>query len=344
MGPTIKDVARRAGVSTALVSFYLSGSQSVSAESQERIRAAIDELGYVPNGLARSLRLRRTGVVGIVVPYLTNPTFAIMASSAEETLARHGYLLITCSSGGSRERRRSYFRALHVARVEGLLVFPSRETIGEIVGLARGGTPVVLIEREIDPSSADPDMGFDAVLMDNELGIYRATRHLLELGHQQIGLISLHLDSPSGPPRVAGYRRALAERGIAFHERLVVANDGSVESGYDACRRLLALSPPPTGLVVATNMQTLGALHALREANCQIPRDISIVGYSHPGFVFWQGIDMTVVHYPVDELGRTAAELLIRRFNAPKVMARQRVVLQPELEVRGSTAPPRRSL
>jgi DNA-binding LacI/PurR family transcriptional regulator len=335
---TIRDVAREAGVSTALVSFYLNGTQPVGAESRERIRAAIEKLGYTPNGAARSLRSKRTGILGIMVPYLTNPTFAIMAASAEEVFAQHGYLAITCSTGRDPERRRTYFTALHVSRIEGLLVFPSAEAVEEIVALARRHVPVVLLEREVDFPAAAPSV--DAVLMDNELGIYLATDHLLGLGHRRIGLITLPLRSPSGPPRVRGYRRAYAEHGLVAPDDLVAADQGSVEAGYAQCRRLLALRPPPTALVIASNMQTLGALQAIQEAGLRIPGDLSIVGYSHPGFPIWSGVPMTVVHYPVDELGRLAAELLLRRLRDRRQGARQRVILQPELEVHASTAPP----
>jgi LacI family transcriptional regulator len=335
---TARDVAKRAGVSQTLVSFMLTGQRPVSPEAARRIQEAVDELGYDPNGPARSLRSKRSGVIGLLVPDLTNPSFAIMAAAAEATLAEGRLLTFICSSGRHVERADSYFRALRSARAEGLLIFPAPEAVEEILTLSRQGVRVVLLEREIPHLAAGAPL--DAVVVDVAAGVHAATDHLIRLGHDRIALLNLAKDSWGSAARLSGYRTALEAHGREVDETLISWRPGTVQAGRESVLELLALSPRPTAVVVTANLQTVGVVGAVAEFGLRVPGDLSIVGFGHPGFDFWPAVSLTVISHDADAVGREAAKLLLDRLSTKLIDSTQRLVLPCDLEVRGSTGPP----
>ncbi|HEX2036574.1 MAG TPA: LacI family DNA-binding transcriptional regulator [Chloroflexota bacterium] len=359
---TIRDVARRAGVSTTLVSFVLTGKRRVGEARRRRVLQAIDELGYTPNAAARGLRLRRTGLVACLIPYLNNPLYSLHAMGAEQELGQAGLLTVVASTRGAAAGTRAglpahgepaaratwggmstatIFHTLRGSRVDGVLLFPYQEDVPQVARLVGAGTPVVFLDRE--PVLTEPLPLTDAAVVDNEHGVYRATEHLLELGHRRIGLVSLRADSLSGAPRLAGYRRAFAERGLPVAQDCLALGRGSVADGRELTRGLLDLRPRITGLVVAVTNCTPGALQAIHHAGWRVPDDLSVVGYSHDGAFAWPAADLTAIRYPGVELGREAARLLLTRLQHPlaqrALLGRQRVVLQPELRPGSSTRP-----
>ncbi|HET7768641.1 MAG TPA: LacI family DNA-binding transcriptional regulator [Chloroflexota bacterium] len=363
---TIYDVAQRAKVSPSVVSFVLNGSRPVGDATRQRVRAAIDALGYTPNAAARGLRLRRTGLVACLVPYLNNPLYSLHAAGAEQELAAAGFLTIVSStrgvprapgptgaavsgnghrpgdggvSAGADSPSGAVLQALSGSRVDGVLLFPYEDDAPQVARLAESGVPVVYIDREPRHASLPTDAAVDAVVVDNESGVFRATEHLLALGHRRIGLVSLRPESLSGPPRLAGYRRAFQERGLEVPEECLALGRGGPEDGEALTTQLLALRPAITALVVAVTNCTAAALRTLHRSGVRLPDDLSVVGYAHEGILGWPGLDLAAVRYPGVELGREAAKLLLTRLRAapgePRV--RQRVVLQPELRVGSST-------
>lgn len=334
--PTIRDVAAHADVSPAVVSFVLNGSRPVSPEYRMRVERAIRALGYAPNANARSLRSKKTGLIGIVVPYLNNPFFALLAGSAEQELGAHGYLAIICSTGAEPRRRRAYFDALLAARVDGLLVYPTHAVIEHLIRGAERDLPIVLVEREIELPPGAP--AFDAVIIDNELGTFTATEHLLDLGHRQIGLLTLEQSSPSGPPRIAGYRRAYREHGLTPDPSWIGAGAGTSEAGHALTQALLSRPERPTALVITTNMQMLGAFEAIRQLGLAIPDDLSVVGFG-PSLMPMASLEATLVTYPAGEVGRSAAAHLVDRIGGGLARINRRVILQPQLQLGRSTRP-----
>ncbi len=335
---TMQDVAAKAGVSQTLVSFYLTGRQSVSPETAQRIQAAIEELDYHPNALARSLRLKRSGAIGVMVPFLTNPSFAIMAAAAEAVLAASQMLTFIWSTGPDPERRRAYFRALRMSHAEGLLVFPSYDIVDQINAVARQGIPVVLMERDL--TARQSDLVMDAVIMDNGLGVRQATEHLLKLGHTRIGLINLGKDSPSAAQRTEAYKQPLASYDQEFDEELIAWFPGTPRGGYQATHHLLGLADPPTAVVVTTNMQTVGVLSAIGELGLEMPKDLSVIGFGHPGFELWPAIPLTVISQDVDAVGRAAAEMLLARLRGEEAGSSRTITLATQLEIKASTCTP----
>jgi len=338
---TIRDVARRAGVSTAVVSYVLNRTRPVSREKEERVLRAVEELAYVPNAVARSLKRKRTNLIGVIVPDLGNPFFAPMVRGAESVARASGYLIITCSAEEAGPQI-SYLQALHERRVEGFIILPSTGAGPHLLSLARRRVPLVMIEREIEAAG---DIGvrpaLDIVMIDNEVGVFLATSHLLALGHRRIGLVSIPLDSSSGVARARGYERAHREQGLTPDPALQRFPRPTMDGGYEGALELLDSGAQPSALIAGNSRQTVGVVNAIAARGLRIPDDISLVGYGHPDFFPMPTLPLTLVSQPAEEVGRLAAQLLIRRIEEEEPGTRQRIVLQPELQMGRSTLPPR---
>jgi LacI family transcriptional regulator len=330
---TIRAVAERAGVSPSVVSFVLNKSQPVSAEKRVRVLSAVAELGYEPSRAARSLRMNRTGTAGVLIPYLVNPTQAAMAVAIEQALAERDYLAVICATGGREARERSYFRMLRATRVDGLLVYPTGDMRADLEDAIAYGTPVIHLFRELPLTGR----GADAVVVDNVSIVEHATARLLALGHRRVALVTLPLDSLSGPDRIEGYRRAHRAAGIEVDDSLVLAGEGTTEGGYTLA--VAALSRRPTALVVTTSPQMVGAVQAVQAAGLSVPSELSIVG-SNPHVPLMHGVALTIWDYPTAAVGRRAVELLMERLASGPEPAPRRIVLRPELQDGGSIAPP----
>lgn len=301
-----------AGTSPALVSRYLTGNQRVGGASAARIREAVEHLGYVPSVTARNLRLRRTGLVALVVPYLDNPLYSLHATGAERELAAAGFLTVVCSTRTKPDGSylgRSFFDTLGAGRVDGALIFPYQEGIDDLDRLRQRGTPVVLIDRvPVVPAGMRP---FDSVTVDNELAVFDACRRLIAEGHRRIGLVSLRSGSLSGAPRYAGYSRALGDAGIELDPALVALGDGSESGGAVLLERLVDGGSRPSAVVIATTLQTRGALGAIRRRGLNVPGDLEVIGYRHDQSVLWP--EVPTYRYPGEVLGEIGTRMLLDR-------------------------------
>jgi DNA-binding LacI/PurR family transcriptional regulator len=337
---TIDDIARLASVSRGTASNVLNGLSTVKPRLRERVLRAAEELSFVPNGSARSLRRGRTHTVGILVPYLANLFFGHLVESAENVFHGRGYLAVTGCAGSVPALRVPYLKTLIAWRVEGLLVFPSQELIAPLLSLPRHGIAAVLVERDFPGAT---ESGFDTVLLDHVAGVQQATQHLVELGHRRIGLVTLPDTSLSGAPRLRGYAQALRASGQQQDPRLIATGAGTFDDGHRLAQRLLSLPDPPTALIAATNDQGAGCLEALRAAALRTPEDISLIVYAAPkDGTASSASTVSTVTLPADELGLRAAELLLERIDGMR-QEPVRELLVPRLEIRRSTAPPVRT-
>jgi len=333
---TITDVARAANVHPSTVSRVLNGRVELSLlpETRERVIAAATRLGYRPSALARGLRLRRTFTLGMLVPDITNPVFPSIIKGVEGAAYARGYHLILCNTDDSFEREASYLRVLREWRVDGLLIASSSTADSTIAELRREKFPFVLL-NSASRASDDP-----AVAPDNRLGVTAALEHLIELGHRRIGLIAAPQSTTTGQERLIAARAALRRHHLAHDEALVaVADSFSEPSGYRAARRLLLGGEPPTAIFGANDLIALGAIRAAREAGLAVPVDLSVVGFNDIPQSALFDPPLTTVHLPQEEMGVLAASLLIDHLEG-RSLARRRIVLETELVVRGSTAPP----
>lgn len=332
---TARHVARRAGVSVATVSHYLNGRFSeMSPATRERVRAAIEQLGYRPNELARSLVRRRTATIGLIISSLTNSLYPQVVLGAEAACRRAEYSMLLADAPDLASERRA-IELMQRKRVDGLVLF-SVSYLGiandHVFAAQEEGTPVVVINRDLPP-----DAPVSQVQFNNFRGAYLATKHLLQLGHRRIALVTHPLNRFTAIARRAGYVAALAEAGLEEDPALVVSGEYSFESGYEAARSLL--SRRPSALLVASDVMAVGALRALRDAGVRVPADLSVVAFGNPDYVQYATPALTTVDLPIAEAGTTAVELLLERVRDPAAPVQTRV-LQPRLLIRETTGPP----
>ena len=332
----INDVARRAGVSTTTVSHVVNATRFVREATRLRVEAAVRELGYVPSGVARSLKQNTTLTFGMLLPNNSNPYFAEVLRGLEERCYAAGYNIILGNSNDDAGRQAHYLRVLAEKRIDGLVLVTSRE-----VGLREAGLrevlgelniPVVLLDREI------PGLACDLVEVDHVTGGLIATRHLLELGHRHVACISGPAGLSPSSQRRAGWKQALAEAGVAREEGDLARGDFSARSGYQAMQTLLGRPSRPSAVFVCNDLMAFGALAAAYEAGIPVPGALSIVGYDDIELAAYSSPPLTTVAQPKRQIGALAAELLLARVGGRGGPPR-REVLEPRLKVRSSTAP-----
>jgi LacI family transcriptional regulator len=333
---TLSDVARRAGVSTMTVSRVVNGSSRVSPTTSARVKDAIAELGYLPNGPARQLRSRRTNMLALVVTDIRNPFFTTVASGVEDTARAKGYVVMFCSTYESEAVEAEYIRALIERRVDGVLLVPASGASGSVRQLMDRGIPTVLVDRAV------PDVAVDEVRGASRTGAQAAVRHLIELGHRRIAMLTGPRDVSTASDRVAGYEDALREVCPDAECGPIRYGQFSEDSGYAMTREVLDLTPRPTAIFAGNNFIAFGAMRAVREAGLRIPEDVSLLVFDDLPTGWTQSPYLTAIAQPAYEIGRQAATLLLSRLAGELPEEPCHIVLPTEMVIRRSTAPPPR--
>jgi LacI family transcriptional regulator len=326
---TLADLAREAGTSASTASRAISGRGYVSAAVRERLLEVADRLGYVPNESARTLKAKTSRVVGVVVSDLGNQFYGRLAAAVEETLREADYQMVLIGDNSESAEEVAGVRTFLAMRAPGVIMTPVGTEASTL--LARHGVSVVEVDRRLSKVPCD------AVVIDNERGGRDATAHLLVAGHRRVALLVADTSWTSDAGRLQGYRDAHAAAGIPVDEELIVrvgfhAPDAELRIG-----RLLN-EQRPTAIFAANNLLAEQAWHVLRRRGLRLPADVSLVGFDD---VLWMGMvspGITVVAQPTEELGRRAAQLLLRRLADPACPPKVER-LEPSLVVRGSTGP-----
>jgi LacI family transcriptional regulator len=343
--PTIRDVARLAGVAPITVSRVINDSGYSSQETRRRVQAAIQELHYVPNSLARSLRSRQTGMLALVLTDITNPFFTTVARGVEDAASDGGFNLILCNTDESEAEQARYVQALLEKQVDGILIVPAHDRADDILAIQRQGVPVVVLDRRLPGLSdantigasrigaADP-IGADIVRCDSEGGAYALARLLLDLGHRCMTILSGPADVSTAADRVAGFCRGMAEGGCS---PTVLYGEFTIDSGHALTQQVLTAAERPTALFAANNFLAIGALKALAEAGVPVPGEMSLVGFDDlpPSLVVEPFL--TVASQPAYEMGRRATELLLARLAGAATGEHREIVLPTQLILRRST-------
>jgi len=330
----MKDVAELAGVSASTVSHVLNGTRKVSEDTRERVRLAIEELGYEPNLLAKSLKVSRTFTIGLLISDIQNPFFTSVIRGAEDVALSRGYHLFLCNTDEDPNREDEYVRELSKKRVDGLIVASSASRRDHALQLRLEDVPFVFMDREVEGIEAD------TVSVDNRLGMRLIAEHLTQLGHERVGMVSGPLEKSSGHERYHGLRDALADLGLPLHDSLVRFGDFRVSGGREAAEELLRLPEPPTALVVSNNQMTLGALLAVRELGLRVPDDVSVVSFDDMEWAPLANPPLTALAQPTYEMGATAARMLLNKIEKKATGSPSKLFMEPELVVRESTGPP----
>ncbi|MEV0635667.1 LacI family DNA-binding transcriptional regulator [Streptomyces sp. NPDC050619] len=319
--PTMADVARSAGVSVATVSHVLNDTRPVLPHTRQAVLDAIDELGYTPNTLARSLVTSRTRSIGLAVSAISNPYFTEILQGVEAAALEHGYSLLIADPHDDPEHERKVVQLLHERRVDGMIVAPSAQPRELVSYLRRHEVPAVFLDRLVDaPEDGTPR--FDQVCADSAEPTARLVTHLAELGHRRIALVAGLPGLSTTRERITGYRHGLAAAGFPYDERLIVHGDSESAGGERATAALLSLAAPPTGLVTANNAMTIGALRALRERGLSVPDDIALCCFDDFAWADLFSPRLTAIAQPSRDIGAQAVRVLLERLAAPDRPAR----------------------
>ncbi|HLO32804.1 MAG TPA: LacI family DNA-binding transcriptional regulator [Anaerolineales bacterium] len=334
--PTVLDVAKRAGVSPITVSRVINNSGYISQVTRERVEAAVRELGYVPNTLARGLRSKRTKTLALVVTDITNPYFTLMARGVEDVAGDSDYTVVYCNTDESEAKEEKYANILAQRQVDGVLLVPSGGNVKTIKFLLSNGICVVALDRHLS------GIEIDSVRSDSVDGAKRLIKLLIRLGHKQIAIITGPREVSTSVERVTGYRQALTEAGLNGTE-LVYYGAFNQQSGYEFTNQAMRHASKPTAILGANNFITIGILKALHDLNVEVPGDVSVVGFDDLPESMLVAPFLTVAAQPAYEMGRVAAELLLKRISGEISEEPQELILRTDIIERGSTAPNRMS-
>ncbi|WP_119469184.1 substrate-binding domain-containing protein [Vibrio cholerae] len=327
---TMKDIARLAGVSTSTVSHVINKSRFVSDEIAERVNNAAQQLNYAPSALARSLKMNRTKTIGMLVTTSTTPFFGEVVKGVERSCYHQGYNLILCNTEGDNQRMKASINTLLQKRVDGLLLMCSTLE-GERLDVFDRYPDIPIVVMDWGPILFASDK-----IQDNSLqGGYMAAKHLIECGHKEIGCITGPLIRHQAQMRYEGYKRALAEAGIAINPDWIVESDFECEGGYQAFEKLYQRGKLPSALFVSNDMMAMGVIQAASQRGLRVPDDLSLIGYDDVHIAKFMTPALTTIHQPKYRLGKAAVDTLLYRLENPDTTA-QVVQLEPTLVVRNS--------
>ena len=304
---SIKDIAEAANVTPGTVSRALRDSPRVNPDTKKRIQKIADRMGYSPDAQARSLVEGRTRTIGVVVTTMTDPFIGGILQSVETTAQDHGYSVILASSNDSSDREIAAAETLQSKRVDGVIVSSSRVGVLHQGRLERLGVPVVLINSLVRHQGRYTF----SIGVDNRLGGFLATEHLLQLGHRRIAYVAAPDDRSDSMERLSGYRDALAGAGIDHDPALVVRGTGRAGGGERAFPLLRSLPDPPSAVFCYNDMTAIGLIHAAHAAGLSLPQDLAVVGFDDIIFAPYVYPPLTTVAQPVAELGRRAMEMVL---------------------------------
>ena len=328
---SLTDVAKAAGVSIATVSRVISHPDKVAHDTQARVRKAMKELSYQPSRVARRLRQRggRRHLLGLIIPDIQNPFFAEIARGVEDVAYANQFAVMLCNSDEDLKKEAFYLDVMRAESADGIILPPINDRDPAVVRLAEAGMPIVTVDRSLADSTVDQ------VEVDNRQGAFDAVTHLVKIGHRRIGLITGRLNVSTSRERKVGYEQALAARELPVDPNYMRIGDYKQTSGRILTDELLALPNPPTALFVANNLMAVGAVEAIHRRKLKIPADVAIIGFDDLPWADALDPPLSVVRQPAYEVGRAAAELLLKRLtnrNSPAAWLR----LRPRLILRSS--------
>lgn len=331
--PTIRDVAKLAGVSTSTVSNVLNKARYIRPETYKRVENAMKELDYRTNRVAQALIQQSTKTIGAIIPDIANPFFSELVRGVEDVLVNANYFVFIGNSDNNNTKERYYLQGFLERQVDGLILAIASGTQNEDILGINIGIPIVLVDRTI------PDWPGDCVIQDNETGMRLAVNHLVSLGHKRIALINGDTHLSTADQRRKGFEAGL----IDFNLSPVSISEGlfSVDSGYMQTVSLLhSLHQPATAICAGNDLLAIGAMRAIFEANLKIPDDISVIGYDDIPYANSINPGLTTISQPARSIGVEAVRLLLRRLDNPNENPQQ-TILSPKLIIRHSTANPR---
>jgi LacI family transcriptional regulator len=305
----IRDLAEILGLSVTTVSRVLNNKTEkyrIGEATKQRVIKAANEYNYIPNKLARGLKLERTDTLGLIIPDISNPFFADIAQSIERQARAKGYSLILCDSGDDANVEKDLINLLISHRVEGIIIAPVGTEFETIKQTHRSGMPIVVIDR------CPPEIGLPYITSDNYQGGYDAVNYLISMGHHKIACIQGIPKSQPTIDRVRGYKDALISNNLTVDPGMIVGDDYSTENGYMQTRILFSMDDPPTAIFALSNMISLGVIKATSEMGLKIPDNISLISFDEQPYSAFFGTPMTTVDQKKSEMGQLATDILLK--------------------------------
>jgi len=330
---TLQSIAQQLGVSTSTVSRVLSGQSKkyrISSATEETIRDTAIDLGYIPDQMAKGLRLRRSFTIGLVIPDISNPFFSMVARSIEREARREGYAIILSDTQESTQIEVESIRLLQSRKVDGFIIFPAGGETQHLIALVGTETPVVMADRY------STELKCPFVVSDNYQGALDATNHLLEQNHTRIACIQGRPGTMVSDERVRGYQDALALHNIPEEDRLIVGDSFGEANGYVSAKLLLSRENPPTAFFLCSNLISLGAMRATFEEGLKIPEDVSMISFDDQPYSEYLATPMTVVAQQTREMGQIILKLLMAQIKGDTPARSEGVVLPTKLIYRKS--------
>lgn len=301
---TIKEIAEMANVSSATVSKVLNGKdQYISEATRQRVLEIVEREGYIPNAIAKSLKIKSTKTLGIVIPDVMNLFFSELARGIEDAAEKKGYSVILCNSDNKESKEEKYIQVLQEKMVDGIILTASEKSVSK--SLKRRNTPMVLLDRDI---SIDGKVG--RIVVDNEEGTYNATSHLIGKGCKNIGFISsANINKPSGQ-RLKGYERAILENHMPYDENKIFLKNYTIDTGYEGTMTMLDRTEID-GICCGNDLIAIGAIKALKEKGIDVPEKVKITGFDDIQISQYLDPPLTTVRQPIYEMGEEAVQMLI---------------------------------
>lgn len=306
MAATIKDIAKQTGLGLATISSYLNGG-NVREKNRVKIEAAIEELHFEVNEVARGLKTNKTKIIGIIIPELNNIFCAEIITEVEDLLRSHGYATMICDCRTDEKREEEAVEFLLHRRVDGLIIMPSGRRGRYLKKFTKAGKPVVLIDRKLE------DIDCDCVLVDNEGAAKDAVNRLINAGHRHIGMIAGPKDIYTAQERYTGYCQALKEAGIRPDPKLAAWGNYTIEGGAEAMKQLVRQNPDMTAVFVSNYEMTMGAIIQINELGIRIPEELSFIGFDNVEFAKASIPKLSIVTQPTKEIARHVSELILSR-------------------------------
>ncbi|UOF90347.1 LacI family transcriptional regulator [Fodinisporobacter ferrooxydans] len=330
MKPTIYDVAKEAGVSISTVSRVINNTGRIGEKTRKKVLEVVEQLNYHPSVVASALTGKRTCTIGLIIPDVANPFFAELSRSIEDHGRELGFNLLMCNTDNNPDTEEMYLSLLKQKSVDGIIIGTTTKNYNLLRELQKEHFPIALIAQDI------PELMLDVVTVDDFLGGYMATSHLVSLGHEKIGCILGTLARTSEKYRYQAYRQVLEENGLDFDEDFVMHTDYSMEDSKRAALELLRSPKRPTAVFANYDSLAIGVYQAAKELGLKIPEDISVIGFDNTILASIVDPPLTTIAQPIHEMGQQVMDLLVQEIEGRK-NTKRRLVLPPELIIRNST-------
>ena len=334
---TIKDIAASAGVSAMAVSMALNDKVGVSAKTRERIKALAAEMGYQPDLLARSMISRKSQTLGVLINSLSDPFFAALVEDIEVAARQHNYNVMVCNVNNDSELEQQYIRMLIGKRVDGILCTSVKHDSKHIGRLVDDGFPFVLVGRTV----FEPGLQgrFNSVTLDNYKAGFQAAIHFYRIGHDRIAILSGAPGSSTSVERSQGSIDGQKACGLEFNQDMLIVCGNSTNKAYEATKRLMELSNPPSAIIAHDDHLALSSREALLDSGFRIPEQVGLMGFDDTEVCSLTGIELTSIREKKETMAKTSIELLVSQLAKPAdkaPIAAQQIILETELVIRNS--------